>query len=165
MTPLSLLAAQKLAAQLTNSDALSTQIAAMGAALTTSVPPIASDHVLLSSAGPDMDDRNIQLAYPRVCIYSTGVKNTQIEKFRSFSGHVDLVADIWTSADLLTQVDTWIHIYVECISELLRNNTGDWGNGFFYTGTYDVQLGAPKPGGLGFVQAAKLSISLGVSTA
>jgi hypothetical protein len=108
-------------------------------------------------------DQNLQLTYPRVCIYSSTLKNSQIEKFRSFSGQVILVADIWASGDLITDVDTWIHFYVEAVTNILQSNTGDWGNGIFYSGAYDVQFQPPKPGGLGFVGAAKLTFALNVS--
>jgi len=106
---------------------------------------------------------NIQLTYPRVCLYSSNVKNTQFEKFRSFSGQVLLVAEIWASDNLATQADEWIHFYVESVGEILQNNIGDWGDGMFYGGAYNVMFQPPKAGGLGFVESAKLTLSLNVS--
>jgi hypothetical protein len=129
----------------------------------TTLPPIASEQIVLSSVPAELADQNLQLTYPRVCIYSSTLKNSQIEKFRSFSGQAILVADIWASGDLITDVDTWIHFYVEAVTNILQSNTGDWGNGIFYSGAYDVQFQPPKPGGLGFVGAAKLTFALNVS--
>ncbi len=149
MAPLTLLAAQKLAALLTAGDALQDQIAAISSALNITVPPIPSAQVLLSAATPAMGDNNLQFAYPRVCIYPGSLKNSLIEKFRSFSGQVDLVAEIWASGDLLTDVDQWIHFYVQGIGSVLQNNRGDWGDGMFFAGAYDVQFQAPKAGWIG----------------
>ncbi len=164
MTPLSLLAAQKLLTRLTTGDALQQQIALVGAGLGVPVPPISGDQIVLSSAAPDLADKNIRLTYPRVCVYSGSVKNTQIEKFRAFSGQVGLVAEIWSSADLITQVDQWIHFYVESVAEILQNSIGDWGDGVFYPGSYEVLFNPPKAGGFGFVESAKLMLGLNVST-
>ncbi|HEX4163884.1 MAG TPA: hypothetical protein VHZ55_00285 [Bryobacteraceae bacterium] len=163
MTPLTLLAAQKLAAWLINGDALQGQIEAIAAPLNVTVPPITSVQVLLSAATPAIGDNNLQFSYPRICIYPGALKNTLIEKFRSFSGTVDLVAEIWASGDLVTEIDQWIHFYVQGIGVILQNNRGDWGDGMFYAGQYDVQFQTPKAGGLGFVESAKLTMSLNVS--
>ncbi len=163
MTPLTLLAAQKLQSKLTSSNALEQQIELIAEALNVSIPPIPVQQVLLSSAPADLGDRNLDFSYPRVCIYSAGIKNSQFEKFRSFSGQVALVAEIWASADLVGQADQWIHFYVEGVSSILRMNIGDWGDGMFFAGAYEVQFQAPKAGGLGFVESAKLTMSLNAS--
>jgi hypothetical protein len=163
MTPISLTAAQKFVAVLTNASALQQKLADLGAAVRPALPLITPGQVVLSSAGPDLADRNAQLSYPRVCVYSVGFKNTQLEKFRSISGGVSLVADIWSSADLVDHAELWLHFYIEGITELLMANRGDWGDGFCFAGGYDVQVQPPKGGGLGFVQAARLTFSLHVS--
>lgn len=163
MQPLSLFAAQKLFMKLTVEDALSQRISDVSATLDNYLPIISSDQVVLSSAPADMADRNLQSTYPRVCIYSNGLKNNQLEKFRAFSGEIGLVVEIWTSSDLADQVDQWIHFYVEAVAEILQSNIGDWGDGMFYPGSYDVQFYAPKSGGLGFVEAAKLTLNVHAS--
>src|SRR5690348_995957 len=163
MTPLSLLAARTFLSKVTDADALQQQIAAISTGMMVSVPPIPSERVVLSSIPAELADNNVQLSYPRLCIYSSSLRNSQVEKFRSFSGQVILVAEIWASGDLITEVDTWIHFYVEGLANILRSNTGDWGNGIFYSGAYDVQFQPPKQGGLGFVEAAQLTFALNVS--
>ena len=163
MLPLTLLAAQKLSDLLTVEDALQQQIAAIAVSCNVSVPLITAAQVVLSSATPDIGDSNIQLQYPRVCIYSGGVKNAQIEKFRSLSGTLAITAEIWASGNLVTNTDQWIHFYVEAATNILRQNIGDWGDGIFFSGLYDVQFQAPRAGGLGFVQSAKVTCNLNVS--
>ncbi len=163
MLPISIVASQKLLAKLTQANALQAHLTSLAAAANLAIPAITSGQVLLSSASPEMGDRNIQFGYPRVCIYSSGLKNSQVEKFRLFSGQITLVAEIWASADLVTETDQWIHFYVESVGEILQANIGTWGDGMFYSGAYDVQFQPPKAGGLGFVESAKLTLILNVS--
>ncbi len=162
MLPLTILAAQKMSDLLTSGSALSQQIAAIGASCNVSVPIITSTQVVLSSASPDIGDKNNQLTYPRVCLYSGGVKNTQIEKFRSLSGTVAITAEVWASGNLVTDTDQWIHFYVEALTNILRQNIGDWKDGMFFSGVYEVQFQPPKAGGMGFMQSAKVTCNLNV---
>lgn len=163
MLPISLLAAQKLANLLTNASLLTTQISQIATEANVNVPTIPSTQVFLSSATPDIADLRAQMSYPRVCIYSDTIKNTQVEKFRSLSGTIGVTAEIWASANLVQQTDQWIHYYVEALTLALRQNIGDWQDGLFYSGIYTVQFQQPKAGGLGYVQSAKITCSLGVS--
>lgn len=163
MLPLTLIAAQKLANLLTSGGALQNQINTIAALANANIPTIDSTQVVISSVPPDLADKDIQLSYPRVCLYSNIVKNAQTEKFRSFSGAVGVVAEAWASANLVTQTDEWIHYYVEAITSLLRINVGDWGNGMFFSGRYDVKFQQPKAGGLGFVESAAITCSIEAS--
>ncbi len=163
MTPLTLLVPQQAASLLTNGDLLAHNIAQLGAANGVTLPVILSPQVVVSAVTPQLGDMDLQLTYPRVCLYTAGVKNTHIEKFRSLSGTIVLVLDIWTSGNLLTQVDQWSHYYVQAVTDILRENTGDWGNGIFFDGSYDLQFYSPIAGGMGFVQNTKVTCSLHVS--
>jgi len=163
MLPLTLIASQKVASLLTEGNALQTQIDAIAAQANKSIPTIDSAQVVISSVAPDVADKDIQLLYPRVCLYSNIVKNAQREKFRSFSGAVGVVAEAWASANLVTQADDWIHYYVEAITSILRANVGDWSDGMFFSGRYDVKFQQPRTGGLGFVESAAITCSVEVS--
>jgi hypothetical protein len=163
MLPLTILAAQKLSGLLTNGDALQQQLSNLASVCNVNVPVIPSAQVTLSSASPDTADLKLQLTYPRICLYSSGLKNTQAEKFRSFSGSVSVTAEIWASGNLASDTDQWIHFYVEGVTQILNQNIGDWGDGLFFSGAYDVQLQAPKAGGFGYVESAKVTCSLNVS--
>lgn len=163
MLPLTLIAAEKVAILLTNGAALQTQISTIAALANINIPTIDPTQVVISSVSPDLADRDVQLSYPRVCLYSNAVKNAQIEKFRSFSGAVGVVAEAWASGNLVTQTDQWIHYYVEAITSILRANVGDWGNGLFFSGKYDVKFQQPKAGGLGFVESAAITCSIEAS--
>jgi hypothetical protein len=163
MLPLTIEATQKMASLLTSDGALQQEISALAAQSNAFIPTITAAQVVLSSAGADIGDRNVQLTYPRICLYSAGVKNAQTEKFRSLSGTVVVAAEIWASGNLVSDTDQWIHFYVEALTSILRRNTGDWGNGLFFSGIYDAQFLPPKAGGVGFVQSAKVTCGLNVS--
>lgn len=163
MLPISLLAAQTMANLLTNNSVLSTQINQTATDNGVNIPSIPSTQVFLSSATPDIGDLRAQMTYPRICIYTDTIKNTRVEKFRSLSGTVGVTAEVWASANLVQQTDQWIHYYVEALTLVMQQNTGDWQNGLFFSGIYTVQFQAPKAGGLGYMQSAKVTCSLGVS--
>lgn len=161
--PITLLAAQKMFNLLTTGNELEQQISSLALDSNVNVPGIPAAQIVLSSASADMADKNIQFTYPRVCLYSSGLKNTQMERFRSLSGTVAVVAEIWASGNMVTETDQWIHFYVEAVTELLRGSIGDWNDGFFFSGAYDVQMQQPKTGGFGFVQSAKVTCNLNIS--
>lgn len=163
MLPITLLAAQKVLNLLNGSNALELQINALSVACNIQVPPITPAQVILSSVSPEIGDRNMQLSYPRICLYSSVLKNAQIEKFRSLSGTVSVIAEIWASGNLVDETDQWIHFYVEAMTMILRQNIGDWGDGFFFSGVYDVRFQPPKAGGLGYVELASVTCTLNVS--
>ncbi len=163
MLPITLLAAQKVFNLLTSGNELERQISSLALESNIHVPGITTAQVVLSSVSPDVGDKNVQLTYPRICLYSSGLKNSQTEKFRSLSGLVAVVVEIWASGNMVTQTDQWIHFYVEAVTSLLRESIGDWNDGFFFAGHYDIQLQQPKAGGFGFVQSAKVTCSLNIS--
>ncbi len=163
MLPLTLLVAQKLSSLLTTNNALAQQIASIAESCNVELPLIPATQVVLSSAAPDIGDKDVQLTYPRVCLFSAGVRNTQHEKFRSLSGTVTVIADVWASAALVGDVDTWVNYYAEAVTSILRANIGDWRDGIFFPGNYDVQFQPVKPGGYGFVESARISVTLLVS--
>lgn len=165
MLPLTMLAASKMSGFLTANNALSQAVEHIAGQAGLNVAPLPTTQVFLSSAGPNIDDRDLSLSYPRVAIYATQVKNTQREKFRSFSGSVVVSADVWSSGNLIADAYQGLHIYVESICSILRSNMGDWGDGFRFSGVYEVQMQAPSTGGLGFVDSARIncSLELGIS--
>jgi hypothetical protein len=163
MLPLTILAMQKLSDLLTTDSALAQELTRIAVSNRANIPTIDAEHVVLSSALNDVGDTDSRLGYPRVCLYSAGFKNSQAEKFCTVSGSVGGTADIWTSANLIDDTDRWIHYYVEAFSALLRRSAGDWGDGLFFSGVYDVQFQPPRTGGLGFVQLARVRFDLLVS--
>ncbi len=163
MLPLTLLATNKLLNLLTVNDALSKAISSNAASSGVDVTPLGTQQIISSYVNPDMGDLNLQLTYPRVCIYASQVANNQREKFRAFSGTVSVTADVWSSASLEQPVETALHFYIEGIAEILQANLGDWGDGFRFSGVYGAHLQPPQVGGLGFVQLGRVTCDLHVT--
>ena len=163
MLPLTLLAPQKVVDLLLTDSALSNAIAAAAEQNEVLVPNINAEQVLLSSSPPDLGDLVNQFSYPRICLYSAAVKNSHIEKFRTLSGSIAVVAEIWSSGNFLTDTGRWVHFYVDAFTTLLGDNIGDWGDGVFFPGTFDIQFQQPKRGGFGFLEMAKITCNLTVS--
>lgn len=163
MIPPTLLAAQKVSDLLTVNGALQQALSTFNTTFNLNIPTIPAGSVVLSSASANLADLSMQLTYPRVCVYASALKNSQLEKYRPLSGTISVVADVLTSADLVDDTDQWIHFYVEALTGLLRKNLGDWGDGVFFPGTYDVQFSPPKAGGLGFLMLARVTMTMVIS--
>ncbi len=163
MLPLTLLATNKLLNLLTVNDALSQAIGSNAALNAINVPDLATQQIISSYVSPDIGDLNLQLTYPRVCVYTSQVLNNQREKFRAFSGTVTVIADVWSSDALEQPAELALHFFVDGITGILDANLGDWGDGFRYSGVYGVQINTPKLGGLGFVQLARVTCNLHVT--
>lgn len=162
MTPLTLQVAQAVAEILNSQSALQNAIANVQLSDSIALPMIPPTQVILSSASSAMTDLRQQIGYPRVSIYVPRVANTLLEKFRSLSGTVAVALTIAASAQLVEQVEQALHFYLEIVTGILRDNTGDWGNGLFFAGAYDVQVQAPETGGSGFVQTASITCNVSV---
>jgi hypothetical protein len=98
-----------------------------------------------------------------VCVYCNKIANLLREKFRAFSGDADMVIEARISQDRLDNIGTQVQLYADAITQVLDSNRGDWGNGVFYGGKYEVAFGGVKQGGLNFIQIAKVSFVLDVS--
>jgi hypothetical protein len=103
------------------------------------------------------------LSFPRISVFSARLRNQQIEKFRTISGGVTVTAEIAATADQASDVDLWIHYYVDAVTKILGNNKGDWGNGIFFPGPYEVDIQSPAAGGSGFLQIAHITLEAIVS--
>ena len=163
MLPLTLLASRKLASLLVTNNLLAQTIGGLAQSAGVAIPLITSDQVVLSSAPAKSATERSSSIIPVFACTAVSMKNTQQEKFRSFSGGIVVIADIWSSGNLVDDSDQWIHYYVEALTSILRANRGDWGDGFLFSGIYDVQLQPPKVGGFGYVELARVTCSLNVS--
>ena len=74
-----------------------------------------------------------------------------------------MAVDVRVSQDRLENIEAVLHRYVDGITLVLDNNRGDWGNGIYYTGGYDINFQAIKHGGKNFLQSAKVTFAVNVS--
>ena len=111
----------------------------------------------------EMAERALGMKYPAVNVYCEKIVNGLREKFRSFSGTVQMTMELRHSQDRLEGLQERLELYVDAAMEMLNQGRGDWGDGMYFGGTYEVSFGPVKQGGKNFIQVAKVTFEIGVS--
>jgi hypothetical protein len=96
-------------------------------------------------------------------VYCERVSNLLREKYRRFSGTVRMAIEIRDSRDRIEGLEDEVRYYADAVAQVLDSNRGDWGDGVFYPGGYEVTFGPVKQGGKNFLQSAKATFDLEVS--
>lgn len=127
------------------------------------VPAIAPEQILAQNVSFEIAERSSMTKYPAVHVYADRVKNALTEKFRTFSGKVRTVAEVRVSQDRIEGIEDQLKVYAEAVTQVLDANRGDWGQGAFYTGGYEVQFDPVKHGGRNFLQVARVLFEVDLS--
>jgi len=155
-------ATKKLAGLLTSSSGIPAAIAELS--LQGMVLPAITPHQIISqNVAFELSERSSVNKYPLLYVYCSKMVNELREKFRTFSGDAQMVVEARVSEDRLDQIESNLRAYVDAITEVLDNNRGDWGDGLFYGGGYEVTFSGVKHGGSNFIQIAKVAFILEVS--
>jgi hypothetical protein len=101
-------------------------------------------------------------SYPAVHIYCERVSNALKQRFTKFSGTARMAASIRASHDRWEQVEQQAALLVEAITNLLEGKRGDWGDGVYYSGAYEVGFSSIRSGGKHFMQTALINFELDV---
>ena len=128
-----------------------------------SLAPFHGGQVVAQNASPDLTEQSSGSKYPILYVYCSKLLNTLREKFRTFSGEAQMTIEVRVSQDRLDDLETRVQMYVDAVIQVLDQNRGDWGDGVFYGGTYEVIYGAAKHGGRNFIQIAKISLAVEIS--
>jgi len=127
------------------------------------LPPLLGRQIAAQNMSVDLSERSSNIKYPAVCVYCDKITNSLTEKFRTFSGSASLVVEVRLSQDKLDGLESALELYVDAITQILDQNRGDWGQGLFYAGGYEVSFGPVKQGGRNFIQIAKITFQVGAS--
>jgi hypothetical protein len=119
--------------------------------------------VLAQNVSVDISDKAGHAHYPALLVYCDKISNSLKEKFRRFSGKVHMVVEVRHSQDRLESIEANLQTYVDAVCALLDDSRGDWGNGAFYTGGYDVSYDPVARGGQNYLQRAKVGFDVEVS--
>ena len=111
----------------------------------------------------DVGEKSGNAQYPALLVYCDKLSNGLKEKFRRFSGKAHLVVEVWHSQDKLEGLEAHTQVYVDAVCALLDDSRGDWGEGSFYPGGYDVNYESVVRGGRNLLQKAKVSFDVEVS--
>lgn len=124
---------------------------------------ITTQQVTAQNVSVEISDRSQGLQYPVLQVYCEKVVNSLEEKFRTFSGRVQMAIEIRHSQDRIDGLENALGYYADGMMQVLDVNRGDWGEGLYYAGGYQVTFSAVKHGGKNFVQAAKVTFEIGAS--
>lgn len=127
------------------------------------LPPFHGQQVVAQNASPELAERSTVSKYPVLYVYCSKLINLLREKFRRFSGEAHMTIEVRVSQDRLEELETRVQMYVDAVLRVLDQNRGDWGNGVFYAGAYEVVYGPIKHGGRNFIQIAKVAFVVDMS--
>jgi hypothetical protein len=150
---------QKITAQ----GGMNANLATLSAPNSALAKPVDPAQIRGQNVAADLEERSNAMKYPSLNVYCEKIVNSLREKFRSFSGSVQMAIEIRHSQDRLEGLQSGLELYVDSVTQVLDAARGDWGNGMYYSGGYEVTLGAVKHGGRNFIQAAKITFEIGVS--
>jgi hypothetical protein len=71
--------------------------------------------------------------------------------------------DVRVSQDRLEGIDGTSQLYTDAVTQILNQNRGDWGQGLFYAGGYEISFGPVKHGGRNFIKSATVSFQVNAS--
>jgi len=118
--------------------------------------------ITTQNIAPELMERANQALYPSILVYCEKLSNTLHEKFRTFAGTARLTVELRNSDDRLETLDSTLE-YADVICDVLNGLRGEWTDGVFYAGGYEVNYSAVKTGGKHFVQVAKVTFEVSVS--
>lgn len=163
MARIASIGAQKVVDLLADASGLAAAVASLTTDSGVDLPAIPASQVVAQNTAAETLEKSAGAAYPAVHVYCERLKNELREKFRTFSGKARLVAEVRASQDRQEGLEPRVQLYVEAVTQVLDANRGDWGQGMFFTGGYEVAFGPVRHGGKNFLQTAKVTFEVDVS--
>ncbi len=157
------LATGKVIQQIAGPRGANANLAALTAPDSALAAPLEAAQVRAQNAAQDLAERSDVARYPAMNVYCEKISNSLAEKFRSFSGTVQMTVEVRHSQDRLSALQESLELYVDSVTQALTAARGDWGDGMYYAGEFEVSFSPVKRGGKNFIQAAKITFQLGVS--
>jgi hypothetical protein len=154
---------QKVVGVLAAGSGLSAVLEALNIQQGVKLPRVTAQQIIAQNVTPEVSDQTTVDNYPLIYVYCTKVVNQLREKFRTFSGEAQMVVEARVSQDRLDQIETNLQAYADAITQVLDDNRGDWGDGIFFAGEYEVTFGGVKHGGRNFLEIAKVAFALEIS--
>jgi hypothetical protein len=142
---------------------LNTNVAALAQAESVTLSPVPATHFFTDNVASDVAEKSADVKYTAVYVYCGKIVNDLKEKFRTFSGSLQMEIDVRVSQDRLDGMDRTSQLYMDAVTQILDQNRGDWGQGLFYPGGYEVSFGPVKHGGRNFIKSATVSFQVNAS--
>jgi hypothetical protein len=163
MTQVGTNATAKAVSVLADPAGVAANVAVLAEDLNTAAAPPVAPQILSQNVAPELQERAGTAQYPLVQVYCGKLDNLLREKSRIFSGTAEMIAEVRVTQDRLDGLEDQVQLYVDAVTATLDQARGDWGNGMFFGGRYDVAYAPVKHGGRNFLQTAKVSFLLDVS--
>ena len=163
MAQLAVLAVKKIEALLRAPTGLAQGLAAVSEANGQTFAQLSDQQIVAQNVAAELAEKATGTVYPTYYIYCDKLTNTLREKFRQFSGTAVMSVEVRVTHDRLEGIEQKAHFYVDALIETLDASRGDWGNGQFYTGGYQITFSPVKLGGKHFVQTAKATFEVQIS--
>ena len=164
MARLASVTAQRVKRVLTEEQALPEQIAQLALDAGLDEPKFHITQVLVRNVSAELVEKSAGASYPAFHVYCEKLTNSLREKFRTFSGKARMVIEARASQDRIEGLEDRLQVYADAVTSLQDASRGDWGQGMFYTGGYEVSFSAVKHGGRNFLQTAKVVFEVEIST-
>jgi hypothetical protein len=163
MTPqIGSVAAGLVVQRLTGSSGANANLASLTQGLP-GIPALNPGQIRTGNIAADLAERSTTVRYPAANVYCEKIVNSQAEKFRTFSGTIQMAIDLRHSTDRVDNLQSHLETYADAVMGVLDVSSGDWGGGMYYGGGYQVAFGPVKQGGKNFIQTAKITFEIGVS--
>jgi hypothetical protein len=156
-------ATSKLVQMMNAPTGLNTNVAVLAQAENVSLPPVPAARFFTDNVASDVAEKSADVKYTAVYIYCGKIVNDLKEKFRTFSGRLQMEIDVRVSQDRLEGIDRTSQLYTDAVTQILDQNRGDWGQGLFYAGGYEISFGPVKHGGRNFIKSATVSFQVNAS--
>jgi hypothetical protein len=159
----STLIVQKTVALLSGDGGLSATAAEIALMSGVALPAITPPQIVAQNVSAEIVGQSSSPRYPVFHVYCERLTNSHQERFRVFSGEVGIAVEARVSQDRLDGLEDQLHGCVDAVTQALDENGGDWGDGVFYAGGYDVTYNQVKHGGRNFIQSAKITFTVVLS--
>jgi hypothetical protein len=157
------MATQKLMAILAADEGVPAKVTSLALELGVTLPAVTAHQIVAQNVAPEISERHATSKYPLLYVYCSKVVNELREKFRTFSGDVEMVVETRVSQDRIDDIEAQLQLYVDAVTSVLNENRGDWDDGVTYSGGYEIAFGGVKHGGRNLIQIAKISFVLEIS--
>lgn len=159
------IAAKQFVAFLSDSEkGITTAVSKLAADSGIDLAPLPPEHIISQNVPAAIAERASAVKYPIVNVYSNRVRNLLTEKFRTFSGKVQTVAEVRISQDRIEGLEDQTRLYVDAVTQVLDSNRGSWGQGMFFAGGYEVTFDPVQQGGKNLAQVARVTFEVDLSS-
>jgi len=157
------LTTERVLSVLRSSTGLAYSVAALAQTQRIQIQPLAAGQIIPLNAAVDLIEKADIARYPSVYVYCEKFTNQLKEKFRTFSGKAQMAIEARVTSDRLDELDRQLQLYTGAVAQMLERQRGDWGNGMYYAGGYEIAFAGAKRGGRSYVQTAKATFEVEIS--